>query len=46
MARFIESWSQLTLHPALVRIILMDIHDSLAPVDQAFPAPPANPASG
>ncbi|WP_276118661.1 glutathione S-transferase family protein [Pararhizobium qamdonense] len=36
MARFIESWSQLTLHPALARIILMDIHDSLAPVDQAF----------
>ncbi len=36
MARFIESWSQLTLHPALVRIILMDIHDSLAPADQAF----------
>jgi glutathione S-transferase len=36
MARFIESWSQLTLHPALARIILMDIHDSLAPADQAF----------
>ncbi len=36
MARFVESWSQLTLHPALVRIILMDIHDSLAPADQAF----------
>jgi glutathione S-transferase len=36
MARFIESWSQLTLHSALVRIILMDIHDTLAPADQAF----------
>jgi glutathione S-transferase len=36
MARFVESWSQLTLHAALVRIILMDIHDNLAPVDQAF----------
>lgn len=36
MARFVESWSQLTLHPALVRIILMDIHDSLAPADRAF----------
>ncbi|WP_455272092.1 glutathione S-transferase family protein [Rhizobium herbae] len=36
MARFVESWSQLTLHSALVRIILMDIHDNLAPVDQTF----------
>jgi len=36
MARFIESWSLMTLHTSLVRIILMDIHDSLAPVDQAY----------
>ncbi|MCV9965820.1 glutathione S-transferase family protein [Pararhizobium sp. BT-229] len=36
MARFIESWSQTTLHMALTRIILLDIHDRLAPVDQAY----------
>jgi glutathione S-transferase len=36
MARFIESWSLMTLHASLVRIILMDIHDSLAPVDQTY----------
>lgn len=36
MARFIESWSQLTLHSAIVRIVLVDIHDQLAPVDQTF----------
>lgn len=35
-ARFIESWSQMTLHVALVRIILMDIHDCLEPIDQAY----------
>lgn len=36
MARFIESWSLMMLHTSLVRIILMDIHDSLTPVDQAY----------
>ena len=36
MARFVESWSQATLHTALVRIILIDIHDRLEPVDQAY----------
>ncbi|HTO30231.1 MAG TPA: glutathione S-transferase family protein [Pararhizobium sp.] len=36
MARFIESWSQLTLHTALVKVVVLDIHDRLAPVDQAY----------
>lgn len=36
MARFVEGWSQMTLHPAIVRIVIMDIHDSLDPVDQAY----------
>ena len=36
MARFVEGWSQMTLHPAIVRIAIMDINDSLDPVDQAY----------
>ena len=36
IARFIERWSQLTLHPYLGSAALMDIHNRLAPVDQAF----------
>ncbi|WP_085025105.1 glutathione S-transferase family protein [Ensifer aridi] len=36
MARFVEGWSQMTLHPAIVRIAIMDIHDRLDPVDQAY----------
>lgn len=36
MARFVERWSQLTLHPAIAAAILTDIHKSLAPVDQAY----------
>lgn len=36
MARFVEGWSQMTLHPAIGRIAIMDIHDSLDPVDQAY----------
>jgi glutathione S-transferase len=35
MARFVERWSQLTLHSYLGAAILMDIHDCLAPQDQA-----------
>lgn len=35
-ARFVEGWSQTTLHPAIARIIIKDIHDSLDPVDQAY----------
>ncbi|MEO3387692.1 glutathione S-transferase family protein [Mesorhizobium sp. CAU 1741] len=34
-ARFIEKWSQLTVHPYLGAAALMDIHDRLAPEDQA-----------
>lgn len=36
MARFVESWSQTTLHTTLMRIIILDIHDRLDPVDQAY----------
>ncbi|WP_026619215.1 glutathione S-transferase [Ensifer sp. WSM1721] len=36
MARFVEGWSQMALHPAIVRIAIMDIHDRLDPVDQAY----------
>lgn len=36
MARFVESWSQTTLHPALMRVILLDIYHRLEPVDQAY----------
>lgn len=36
MARFIERWSQLTVHPYLGSAALMDIHDVLAPEDQAY----------
>ncbi len=36
MARFVEGWSQTTLHPAIGRIAIMDIHDSLDPVDRAY----------
>lgn len=35
MARFVERWSQLTIHPFLGAAILMEIHDCLAPEDQA-----------
>lgn len=36
MARFIERWSQLTIHPYLGAAALKDIHDRLAPPDQAY----------
>lgn len=36
MARFVERWSQLTLHPRLMTMIVHDIHECLAPVDQAY----------
>lgn len=35
-ARFVEGWSQMTLHPAIGRIAIMDIHDGLEPADQAY----------
>ena len=34
-ARFVERWSQLTIHPYLGTVALLDIHDRLAPADQA-----------
>lgn len=36
MARFIERWSQLTIHPYLGAAAMVDIHDRLAPADQAY----------
>ena len=36
MARFVESWSMTTLHPAVMRIALVDIHDMLGPEDRAY----------
>lgn len=36
MARFVEGWSQTTLHPAIGSIAIMDIHDSLDPIDRAY----------
>ncbi len=35
MSRFIESWTQNMLHSFLGQALLMDIHDRLAPEDQA-----------
>jgi len=36
MARFVEGYSQSTIHPAVTAIALMDIYNMLAPVDQAY----------
>ncbi|MFB2551147.1 glutathione S-transferase family protein [Ensifer soli] len=36
MARFVESWSQTQIHTALVRMVVLDIHDLLAPEDQTY----------
>jgi len=36
MSRFIESWSNSTLHTALAGIAMKDIHDVLEPEDQAY----------
>ena len=36
MARFVERWTQLTLHPYLGAAALMDIHGGLAAPDQAY----------
>ena len=35
-ARFVERWSQTTLHPYLGAAVLVDIHDRLAPADQSY----------
>ena len=34
--RFINAWADSVLHPALARLILLDVHDCLAPADQAY----------
>ncbi|UXS00713.1 glutathione S-transferase family protein [Agrobacterium tumefaciens] len=36
MARFVESWSQTQLHPAIVRIAVLDIHDMLDEPDRLY----------
>lgn len=36
MTRFVEGYSQSTIHPAVTAIALMDIYNMLAPVDQAY----------
>ena len=36
MARFIENWSQSTLHMAVTRIAILHIHDLLGPEDRAY----------
>lgn len=35
-ARFVEGWTQFAVQAALVPVILRDIHDRLAPADQAY----------
>lgn len=34
--RFINAWTDAVLHPALARLIVLDIHDCLTEVDQAY----------
>jgi glutathione S-transferase len=36
LSRTIEGFSQFVIHPALMRIMLTDIHDCLAPEDRAY----------
>ncbi|MBD9371718.1 glutathione S-transferase family protein [Rhizobium sp. ARZ01] len=36
MARFIEAWSQSTLHMAITRIAILDIHNLLGPADREY----------
>ncbi len=36
MARFVEGYSQTTIHPAVTAIALMDIYNMLAPADQVY----------
>ena len=35
-ARFVESWTQWVIHPQLVRVAIMDIHDCLSPEDREW----------
>ena len=34
--RFINTWADATLHPAIARCVLLDIHDVLGPEDRAY----------
>ena len=36
LSQFVQSWANTTLAPIIVRLILKDIHDTLAPEDQAY----------
>ncbi|WP_320196618.1 glutathione S-transferase family protein [Agrobacterium rosae] len=36
LARFVESWSQTQLHPAIVKIAVLDIHDMLDEMDKTY----------
>ncbi len=36
LCRFVESWSQTVLHTALVRFVVLDIHDCLGAEDQTY----------
>jgi glutathione S-transferase len=36
MARFVERWSQLTIHPYNAVVALVDIHNGLGPSDKAY----------
>ncbi|WP_288426800.1 glutathione S-transferase family protein [uncultured Agrobacterium sp.] len=36
LARFVESWSQTQLHPAIVKIAVLDIHDMLDEADRTY----------
>ena len=36
LSRFVESWSQRTIHPVVGSLALLDIHDALDPVDQGY----------
>lgn len=36
MARFVEAWTQTQVHPFITSCAVLDIHDMLAPEDQAY----------
>ncbi|WHA40241.1 glutathione S-transferase family protein [Agrobacterium larrymoorei] len=36
LARFVESWSQTQLHPSIVKIAVLDIHDMLDEADRTY----------
>lgn len=36
MARFVKHWVELAVHPAIVRLVLRDIHDHLAAEDRPY----------